>query len=173
MTENLDDCGINFAALQHGAENQAHADLGSDDNVWVNPLEAAQDAGKIGACRVFSEPEQKSSGERRFGQAQQRLIVQPEDAAGIVQEILARRREHRSSRFSSEKLAVEADFESFDFMAYGRLGETQCGGGSGNAAMVADCAKRPHSVDFQTATIQLDHGPLRPIATETNLSRTF
>lgn len=66
MAKDLDDCGIKFAAFQHGAEYQAHAYFGSDCDVWVKPFEAAKDTSEIGACGVFGELEQKSSGKRRL-----------------------------------------------------------------------------------------------------------
>lgn len=44
VAEDLDDCSIKFSSLQHGAENQSHADLGSDCDVWVKPPEAPKDA---------------------------------------------------------------------------------------------------------------------------------
>jgi hypothetical protein len=53
VPEDLNDCGIKLAAIEHGAQHQAHANLGADRNVWVKPLETTKDAGEIGACGVF------------------------------------------------------------------------------------------------------------------------
>lgn len=83
-----------------------------------------------------------------------------QDASGIVQEIFTRSREHGCTGFPSKQLTVETDFEPLDLMADGRLRQAQRDGCFCYASVLPDCGERPQRIDFQSATVQLVHGPI-------------
>ncbi len=51
--EDLQDCGVEFAPVEHPAQDQAHADFGADGDAGMQPTEPSEDAGEVRAGRVL------------------------------------------------------------------------------------------------------------------------
>jgi len=157
VREHLDDRRVDLASLQHRSQHQAHADLGADTDLRVQPAEPAQNAGKRGAGGVLGQAEGNAPRQRRLRQAEQGFVMKPEDANGIVEQVVPRRGEGSRARQAVQKFAAEIRLQSFDLVADGGLGKAERFGRSCDAAVMPDGKQSPQCIDFQTPAGEVRH----------------
>jgi hypothetical protein len=115
----------------------------------MQAAEPAQDARQVGTGRILGQAKQDAARQIGLGEAEQRFVMQTENAIGIGKKFLALRRERRQARLAGEKVAIEAGLQALDLVADSGLRQPERFGRTGDTAMVADRPQGAQRIDLE------------------------